>query len=363
MLVGVIPDPDFAAEFFRPCPDFFIIKLFLRGIPFRPGTRFRHHDHDVIRNVHRGNAAVGTVSHHRNDSRNPLFLQPVRNGNRIAPDQFRGIMRIVLPVCRLALFTSASAERILRHDVHISPPACIDAPRITAVPPCRRNFADIGLFPFQIGTDILINLLHDSAGVAELSGVPDRRIIAPFAVALERKILRMRFPEPLNVPEMIEPVTTRQILRFQAQTVIVQSLRGIDDRIAVLPLEIGSVPECGNLALGEIRTVVNTHFRYGKAVRLRDNGSQLAGEIHPHPRHTFQKVVNAEQRAALVKLAPDAAACKRPFRVCLRIVQPRNINPGAVRFYDESVADKFRRINPCFLRPRVDSENERDLPV
>ncbi|OQA79654.1 MAG: hypothetical protein BWY31_04215 [Lentisphaerae bacterium ADurb.Bin242] len=359
--VGIIPKPDLAPEFLCPCFDFAVVQFFLGGIAFGPRTLFRHHDQDVVRDVEGGNPAVGTVGHHGDIPRNSLLFEVVRNGDGVAPDEFRRIVRIVFLIGGLALVAFAPAEGVLRHDVHVRG-FCIAAPAVSLIRARRRDSADIGFFSLQTGTDVLVNFFQDAAGVTELSGVPRRRIVAPVAVALKGEIFGMRFAEAPDVLEAVEPVTARQVFRFEAQPVVaVQRFSRVDGGIAVFAFEIFAVPESGYLALGEIRPVEDVQLRNDEPVFFRHDGAEFAREIHPDARDPFQEIINAEQGSAFIELTPDAAFLNCLFRLCLRIVDPRNEDSRSVRADEERVPHQFCRVEFRPFAPFIDAQDERNL--
>ena len=347
VFAGIGPQRDLTFEFADPCLDLFVIGFLV----VFAGTRHRHLNGDVLRNVALRNPVIRQVSHLSDDSGNSLLFQTVCKIRRELPHEIAHRLPVFL-VCPVAsgrgdpaaLFASAPVKPVLRHEGEISGARRIEIPVFESA----RLSGTTG----QIGFGVLIDLLADSAVEAEMPRMHKPLIIVTSAVRHQREIFGMIL-EPPEIIHMRESVSERNDVFSHAQTqqIQVDPFDAAITAVSLIPFAV-VMQETAVCEIGPLQNI-NDRRKHQSAFR-RDDRSHFAGEKETGVRKTFEEIIDSAQCAAPVALRPPV-----PRRCVRGGVFSREIDPIAVAFDEISLFWKIGNLDPGFHGIVIVAENQR----
>lgn len=257
---------------------------------------------------------VRPVGHGRDESVDAVGFEPFAQLDGELPEE---LAVRALPFVRFGTTGGALAEcqPVLRHQ--------IDEARSNGVIPQNRRARQTAprSAARQESDKILIDLIRNLAGEAELTGVLQLRIVVARAVRQQREILRMLFAEALHQPKAGEPVSDRNHFGLKTQSHIVDIARRQQLLIAVCSLVPLAVIG-RNIARLEVRAVKEIEPGDIQPIPFRIDRADFAGKEETHPGNPLQKIVDGKKRSAFIKLIPHPSgnlAC----RISRRAVTPQ----------------------------------------
>ena len=202
-LAGIVPHADRMPQLLRPrLRDCDGVGAVLRAL-LVPLSVDRGHHLDVRRQGEVGNVLVSVVGHHRYRPLQTIGREARGEVRDDAPDEVRllGLPLRAAGVDDLpAPLASAGDHAVLRHYVDVLPVGAVAVPAEAPVlRPRGRNAADGRVLALKVADGVLVHLLDDAAGPAELAGLDavEHLLLEYVALAVgeEAEVFGMRLPE------------------------------------------------------------------------------------------------------------------------------------------------------------------------